>query len=297
MESKFIKKLNLPETLDLPECATFGVEIEFEDAGLSSVKDKVDEILNDNAPCKDWILKCDLSCGGEVVSPVLKDRIESYKKIKTACEIIKSCGGNISSKCAGHIHIGSNLLKDDIIYYLRLARLWTIFENEIVRFGLGEDENIRETMAYYSASSANLLRHIELLEQQKFGKCDFENFVRCFGFEKKLALSFYYLNKDKVFHTLEVRCPNGTLNPDIWKNNINFFVKFLVSCTDDSKDWDLIEKMFQEEKGIEFDDYFDVFESIEKADILSSFVFDKKMDKENFMLQYRKDSDKYQKRY
>lgn len=295
MDTTFVKQLRLPKTLNLPKEVTFGVEIEFENAKLSTLEQKITLSKMNNLISNDWKLKQDDSLvenskkgfGGELVSPVLNDQQEAYKQIRNACHIIETSDGKATDRCGGHIHIGSNLLEDDIKNYLRLARLWTVFENEIVRFGLGTDELPRESMAYYAQSSAKLLRHIELLEKQS-KNCNLDDFIRCYGFEKRVALSFFYLNKEKSFHTLEVRCPNGTIDPDIWKNNINFFTKFFLSCKDKRKDWNMIERMFQEKKNnMEIDEY-----NIDKARLLTDFVFNDEQDKNNFMLQYKKDRNK-----
>lgn len=301
MSSSFISDIKLPKVLDLPKNATFGVEIEFENAKLTDVEEKLKKAKDNNLLDINWKLKQDDSLhginaskgfGGEVVSPVLKDQIEAYKQIRNACHIIESCDGIATSKCGGHIHIGSNLLEGDVKNYSRLARLWTVFENEIIRFGLGEDDIPRDSMAFYASSSARLLCHIELLESEKYGPYTFENFIRCFALEKKLAMSFFYLNPDKPFHTIEMRSPNGTINPIIWKNNINFFVKLLASCTDEKKDWNMIYRLFDEEKKIEYNDYFDEIESLDKAKMLAKFIFNNERDIDNFMLQYKKDSNK-----
>lgn len=298
--NSFVNEIKLPKTLNLPSNATFGVEIEFENAALDAVEEKMNKAKNNNLLNDNWKLKQDdsLYCdrrfngfGGEIVSPVLTDQINAYKQIRNACHIIESSNGTITNRCGGHIHIGSKLLGDNIDNYLRLARLWTVFEKEIIRFGLGEDDIPRDSMRLYASSTANVLKNIELLENGRFGKCDFNNFVKCYGFEKKLVLSFFYLNEDKRFHTLEIRCPNGTINSIIWKNNINFFVKFITACNDNKKDWNLIERMFQKEKNKKFNVY-NVECDIDKAYLLAKFVFDNELDIENFMLQYKKDSNK-----
>lgn len=298
--NSFIDEIRLPKILNLPKEATFGVEIEFENATLDDIEEKMNRAKNNNLLNGDWKLKQEDSLyssrhfdgfGGEIISPILTDQIDVYKQIRNACHIIKSSNGVITNRCGGHIHIGSKLLDDNINNYLRLARLWTVFEKEIERFGFGEDDVPRDNMSFYASSTANLLKHIELLESGRFVKCNFNNFIRSYGIEKKLALSFFYLNEDKKFHTLEIRCPNGTINPIIWKNNINFFVKFFAACKDNKKDWNLIERMFQEEKNVTFDNC-NSENDIDKAYLLAKFIFNNEVDIDNFMLQYKKDSNK-----
>ncbi|HPF82985.1 MAG TPA: hypothetical protein PLV83_02295, partial [Bacilli bacterium] len=159
----------------------------------------------------------------------------------------------------------------------------------IMRFSAGEEDDIREGAYQYAKSSAQVLRHIDYFEKGKEVSCDFETFVRLFGSQKKMAISFFNLHKNRPFHTIEVRCPNGTINPLIWENNINFFTKLLLATTNNKKDWDLINYLYQESKNNCREDY--EF-NIDKATDLVDFVFDDEIDKNDFMIQYEKRNEK-----
>lgn len=298
MSISFIDKLNLPNKFDLPEYLTFGIEIEFENAKFSSVRSSLEELKTIGAINPNWQLKVELSLevfeesslGGEIVSPVLFDSEKAYEEIETICKMIIDMGGKITTRCGGHIHIGANVYKENLLYYGRLMRLWTIFEKEIVKFGFGEFDHARDTMEIYAYLPAPLFQHIDEFERGDFGKVDFDNFLKNFGFEKKLAISFYYLDKEQPINTIELRCPNGTLDYRVWKNNIYFFSKLILSCLDETKDWSLIEKMFQEEKTVSFEDYFYGTDSLDKAKFLANFIYGNELDIENFLLQYKKGS-------
>ena len=301
MDRCFIDKLNLPNKLNLPEDLTFGIEIEFENIKFSSVRTSLEELKRQGIIDSNWRLKAELSLdsygdnslGGEIVSPILVDSLKSYEEISIICKMLTDMNGRATTRCAGHIHIGANILEENLIYYSRLAKLWVVFENEIVKFGLGEFDYVRDTMASYAASATMFLRYVDDFEKGLFGDITFENFAKFFGMEKRLTISFYYLGKNKPINTIEIRCPNGTLDYRIWKNNINFFTKLVLACRDDNKDWNLIEKMFQEEKDIEYDDYSCEDNNLEKFRFLVDFIFDDELDIENFMLQYKNDSFKY----
>lgn len=295
--SFFINKLDLKDKLNLPDELTYGVEIEFEYAKYSSVKNVLEMLKEKNCVSEGWRLKSEPSLengeySGELSSPIFNDRQESYIEIENICQVLRYMDGRNTRRCAGHIHIGANILENNVDYYVRLAKLWTVFEAEIIRFGLGEYETSRDTMSKYAESSAPLLRHVEKFELGLFGNYSFENFVKCFGFEKKMAISFFYLKEDKPFHTIEIRCPNGTLDPRIWKNNINFFTKLILACRDNTKDWKKIITMYHKIKN-KCDSSAEISSDIEKAKFLAEFVFDDEKDISNFMLQYKKDSSKY----
>ena len=122
-----------------------------------------------------------------------------------------------------------------------------------------------------------------------FSELSLDDIFDDLGSDKNQALSFYNLRKYRDYHTLEVRCPSGTINPDIWKNNINFFLNLFLACKDDSKDWDMIDKKYEEVKKIKKLKHIIDYD-IEKAVELCDFVFDKTLDKHNFLTQYEKDS-------
>lgn len=289
----FASDLKIQKKLDVPKDITFGVEIEFEHAPISKVEAKVKRSKLDGLLSNGWVLKQDnslikykdsIGIGGELTSPILHNTIEDYKEIRNACHLIQVCGGLATENCGAHIHIGSQILENNKKYYLRLMKLWMIYENEIVRFALGEFSKKRPFMDFYAKTNSYIFRHVDLMEDLKLSDI-FENL----GSDKNQALSFYNLKKYRDYHTLEVRCPSGTINPDIWKNNINFFLNLFLVCKDDSKNWDMIDKKYKEiiklRKLVHIINY-----DIDKAVELCDFVFDKTLDKHNFLTQYEKDS-------
>ena len=292
MES-FATSLKLPKKLNMPNNFTFGVEIEFEKARIKNVEHKMIQSKLDGLLSKGWVLKQDnslckysdsIGIGGELTSPVLRDNVDSYKEIRNACHIVEQCDGLATENCGGHIHIGSKLLNNNKKYYIRLMKLWVIYENEIVRFSLGETLEKRPFLDYYAKSNFNLFSKAEVFEDSQFYEMMF-----VLGADKNMAMSFKNLAPYRDFHTVEIRCPNGTINPDIWKNNINFFAHLLLICKDETRDWDRIDKLYdtirKNNKEKHIVDY-----NIEKAVELSDFVFNDTIDKYNFILQYTKDS-------
>ncbi len=292
----FADSLKVQKKLDVPKNITFGVEIEFEHAPISVVETRVKRSKIAGLLSNGWVLKQDnslitykdsIGIGGELTSPVLHNTIEAYKEIRNACHLIQVCGGVATENCGAHIHVGSQILEDKKKYYIRLMKLWMVYENEIVRFALGESSTIRPLMDYYAKTNAYIFRHADLYEKEK--TCDVFEMFDSLGSDKKQALSLYNLKKYCEYHTLEVRCPSGTINPNIWINNINFFLNLFLACKDDSKDWDMIDKKYEEVKKIKKLKHIIDYD-IEKAVELCDFVFDKTLDKHNFLTQYEKDS-------
>lgn len=86
-------------------------------------------------------------------------------------------------------------------------------------------------------------------------------------------------------NTIEFRSPNGTLEPVIWQNNINFFTKMLIYCKSGDFDEDIVEKR------LEFNNqdlylYRQIF--LTQALELTDLIFDNNLDKIYFLRQYLK---------
>ena len=96
---------------------------------------------------------------------------------------------------------------------------------------------------------------------------------------------------DKVIfgNTIEFRCPNGSLNPIIWQNNVNLLVKLLEYTKDPKFNHDIIDKrqMINQTKYMNLYWYKEVF--LQQALELSDMIFDNNLDKIYFLKQYFKD--------
>ena len=289
----FVNSIKLPRKLNIPSDFTFGVEIEFEKAKLKEISSDVKKSKINGVLSKGWKLKQDnsltmykntIGIGGELISPVLNNSMENYKELRNACHVIERCGGEATRNCGGHIHIGSKVLEDNLKYYIRLMKLWVIYEDEIVRFGLGESDKKRPLLDYYAKPSFNMFANAI-----DFNDSLFQEIVEHTSKEKYMAISFYNLKPCSDIHTIEIRCPNGTINPIIWKNNINFFAHLLLVCKDETRDWELIDRLYK--KLTRKAKYYHVIGyDIKKAIELSNFVFNDELSKDNFLIQYEKDS-------
>ena len=288
---KWVRDFEYRKSLNIPSDITYGIEIEFSNANRLVIANRLLELFNEGKLIKPWNVKEDKSLysdftnfsyeTGEATSDILTDKEVCWDEIELVCDEIIKNGGMVNSKCAGHIHIGANILEDNLKYYIRFAKLWTIYEDIILRFSAGSSEKVRDGVFKYAKSNVPVFKHIGLFED---GLRDFEKFKYAYSTSKHLAVSLRNLDPKRPIKTIEVRCPNGTLDHGIWQNNINFFIKFLLACKDDLKDWERINAEFIIEKDLESDVIFDY----EKAKKLSDFIFSDEVDKENFLKQYIK---------
>ena len=96
--------------------------------------------------------------------------------------------------------------------------------------------------------------------------------------DKYQAVNFRHYDTLK---TIEFRCPNGTLNPVIWQNNINTVTKLMLAARNKKIDEDFLDYKLEKEP--------DKFTLLPKALELADIIFDNDLDKMYFLKQYKKD--------
>ncbi len=286
-------KLKYRDKLDLPKFVTFGVEIEFEDANTESVKRRLyldfPEWKFDRDPSVTTLDLNDESLGGEVISPVLKDNDSNWQEIFKVCSLLDRCGASISDLSGGHIHFGTQVLGYNKKYWLNLIKLWIIYEPLIYRFSFGERLGPRAGIFKFAVQLDKvLLKNLSSFENS----VNLYELLSYFPIDKYYSFNTCYVNPVKKGiiegNTVEVRCPNGTVNPVIWQNNINFFAKLFLYCSDNNFDSEFINyKLDYLKDGIIHYDYNDIY--IDEALELSDLVFSRELDKLYFLKQYLKD--------
>ena len=296
-ELKLRDKLGVGDT-------TFGVEIEFDDALLENIKDAIgkEKNLEQEALFKyeNWIVASETSItrrevlgliGGEATSPVFKDEYKSYKEISDICEIIKALGGCASDLTAAHIHIGSDILEDNPKYLSNLIKLWISYEDIIYKFGYNGDRPRKSINSY----AYPFYPYIN--ELNKFYKCNSVlDILRIVGNERVYGINFKnykdsYRKYGRRLNTIEVRCPNGTLDPIVWQNNINFFIKLFLYAKSESFDNKLINSRIKlSNYPSRCNDATAIFaiKDLSKATELSDMIFTDDIDKKRFIKQYKR---------
>lgn len=268
---------------------TFGVEIEFVGKNCDNLEKNIsiEQLQNFRYETK-YDFNTNKTYGGEMVSKVLKDQMEDWKQLKEMCEFLVENNYLIDNRCGGHIHIGSQALSSSKALK-RLIKIWSMFEDIIYYFSC-TGGNFRPSMESFASPLALKMRQI-LLNKNKI---NIKNIHEYFPDYKRSAIDFtrtYDLRREKRCNTIEFRCPNGTLDYIIWQNNINFFIKLLSRCNKGGN-FDIIDKYIKEQKFAtgNLNDYQKI--NIDKAIVLSDFIFNKEEDKKNFLKQYIKNNQK-----
>lgn len=286
----FVNKYQLSyrDFLVLKRDSSFGLEIEFK---VNNYKNFQSIKLN-----KKWILvKEQFKNGLEVVSPVLSDVSKSWNGLNDVCDVLDKVG-KISKDCGAHIHIGTQVLGNNSDAWLNFIKIWAVFEPIIIRFSDGEYASSRACLYDYSKYLRNNFINIYKAYENKYN-FDIKDFIKDTGCINKLnAINFKNVtsvSKIEKGNTIEIRCPNGSLNPIVIQNNVNLFVKLLEACGSNRINEDLLEKMYKKTKNIiyETNGYDEL--NIELALGFADIVFENNLDKIYFLRQYLKNNEVY----
>lgn len=295
-ETAFIMR----DRINIDSKNTFGIEVEFENVNLDTIKyGKKWQVKEDNTTTKKINGS---SIGGEVSSPILRDNEECWKDIEHVCHYLSKKGAVATFATGGHIHIGAQVLKDDPNNIRKLLKQWELFEDIIYSFSSGRDKELRSSVAVQAKKISPKLKRIRYT---KYGYSKYQTFYDWYRFLKKFQLDkFDGLNfknykdcKEDYNNTIEIRCPNGTIDSVIWQNNINFFIKFFEHCCGENFDEEYIDYLLYKKETIESENAYDMFH-VEDSLKLVDLIFKERIDKIMFLKQYLKifDNDK-QKQY
>ncbi len=283
----------------------FGIEIEFDEVSLMRITLKIKELYDNNILTKKddynypyWNVvedesitytKQGLEFGGEVVSPILT--LDEKDEIKLICDALYKAQAVASRRCGGHIHFSSDILENNPKYFYNLMLLWSAYEDVIYKFGYnGEGPRI-------PTSSFATPIYLDFEYKKPFIKtasCIEEIFHNC-KFKKNYGLNFcnffHSFIDDGYKSTIEVRSPNGTIDYDVWINNINFFMHLFQFAKSNNLDIEKLEYMIFDNNYppllYEAVNYFNNV-NIGKAYELANMIYDKTSDKEKFIKQYKK---------
>ena len=276
--NEFIRLLDLflleyREELCLPIYVTFGTEIEFIPYDYKKFRRDFYSVNFKlvNETTKEGML--------EAISPIMRDKKEKWTELKDVVDYIKARGVS-NMDTGGHIHFGSHILKNED-KITNFFKLWCAFEKVIYRFGYGEYLSARNNILKHSKPLAFLKRDLAFSDFETIKK---ELLDKTYGFTLYAFDGSYFSNNN----TIEIRCPNGTLEEAIWQNNINFFARLLLYASSASFDEELINNRL---KNFETrHPYISTFDEIyfEDAILLCDLIFDKAIDKIYFLKQYLK---------
>lgn len=280
--------LTLRDSLGLGYDVTFGFEIEFEDAMKERIEQKLDDYFKQFQE-EAWVIAKDLTCGFEVRTDVLIDNKRNWQDIKEVCKIVNK-DAFISDKCGGHIHVGAQAIGSNLNTWLNFLKIWSTYENIIFRFTSGEFLATRPGASVYACPLSNTFWNI--YNKALHEELSVNEIIKLVG-KKRNAINFLNINDLESFdhyNTIEFRCPNATLNPVIWQNNLNLFSKLIMRCKSEIDD-ELINKRHNELIKNEVYDNLKIYNetiNLKQALEFCDLVFTNNLDKVYFLKQYLK---------
>lgn len=279
--------LELRNCLGFEDYITFGLELEFENA----MRNRIENKLNEYQLANTWELKSDgsLTNGAEINSPILKDKRDSWFNLKKVCSIINE-NATIGTNSGGHIHIGTQIIGGKTDSWLNFIKLWSVYENIIYRFVYGDFLNARPSMSRYAEPMTKDFWN-DYQKLKDYGQLEMRNIINRIAHRRYQAVNFNNVsdfNNMSKKNTIEFRCPNSTIDPVIWQNNVNLFVNILVYSKSTRYNDDIVQKRrnINEDKYSSLKWYGEIY--LQQALELCDMLFTNNFDKIYFLRQYLK---------
>lgn len=229
LKQHFLVKNRNYSKIGIDSNITIGIEIETEGIMSAEIK-KIKKFLTRNEKNCTWSVKNDVTLdnGAEVVSPIMTDNLDDIDDIYIVCEILKRCKQEVNEDCAGHIHLGANYLTSKESY----ANLFEIFGNtERILYLISNKENQiprLDVVNYADSISHKFSKAIKKGSINLEDEEDLNQFVE--GLQRVQESKFSSINLLNIYNeknTIEFRMPNGTLDPDVWIENIRLFGRII----------------------------------------------------------------------
>lgn len=294
------------ETIGLNDKYKFGTELEFNDVYLLDVEKEfhakttlpVEYLLHHksihNLLFDKWYIDEDSTVtqgekntafGGEISSKILTDTKEEWLELKKICEILKNLGATIGNNCSNHIHIDLSNIKNENYFFEVLSKLIALYENYIKYFYMGDDYFVRPSSHVYAKDlDFYLLNYInEINFQDQYAIYQFRKCNNITYFTNRDAINLQNYNDKK---RIEIRYPNGTLNPKTIQNNINFSLKLIDAINREVFDPVELTRKIEDYKKIYFNRWMENTANHEDFTYLAKTISTSEEDINDFMTQY-----------
>ena len=278
----------------------FGVEIEFYGSFINGPsREDVKYILKKEGYIdlgwevkKEEVMDCDEPSDycGEVTSPILFNNIDDLKDLKNVLKLIRNTGARSNQRCGAHIHFDAERLTHDNVRALQnLLLLQMCYEDIIFKFAAGKMENIRRSAHSHAAPLIEKISN-ENIKKYLYEDIDYYEFYYSFVEGVQNSSRNFSLNLSNLrpsgLNTVEFRIPDGTLDENIWFNNINVFglmIDYAIKMDSDEKDY--LYKEIKRKKAIGFDPEFT---NLDKAKEFINKIKKNEEDEISFLKQYQK---------
>ncbi|MDY3800718.1 MAG: amidoligase family protein [Bacilli bacterium] len=230
------------ENINISNDIKFGCEIEFNSPyNIKEINTQKNKI---NSEFKIEYDSC-ISNIKEAISPILT--VEKINELKQCLELINMYKGYIKGNEGAHIHFDSSIVSKE--NFSTMLKMWYLSEPVIYEFSKCDCDKLRKDYYTYAHELGNTLKSlIKCYDNRAIGIGYFRTF------HKNNGLNLYnYVTNNCIKNTLEVRTPNGTLNYEIWLNNIEFFASLFMYCNN-IENKELIEYLFKKDEFLNSDE-------------------------------------------
>ena len=163
----------------------------------------------------------------EASSPILSDCDADIQDICRVCTLLKNGGLEVEDNCGGHVHIGANYLTTKESYQ-RLIELWCNCEKIIFEICDEPYSVKRFTYDDYATPISGILKEGEIEDKQNLNKDEFIAQLQSIQGDRYKSINF--ANVGKEVSTIEFRIPNGSLDPNVWIENIRLFGRMMQTA-------------------------------------------------------------------
>lgn len=211
-ENKKYSKIGLPPDM------TAGIEIEAEGMWAELLIILQKNIL-------DWKIKDDYSLdeGIEITSPHMRDREEDVKEIYQITSMMKEFGFEESERCGAHVHIGADYL-DKLEEYKELFEIYGNAEKILYLISNKPGELPRSAIKAYAMPNSSKWTPMSKNPETKDEFLDIAKDIQ--GHSKKCAINIKNVGSIGK-NTVEFRLANGTLDGNVWVENIRLFGRIM----------------------------------------------------------------------
>lgn len=172
--------------------------------------------------------------GNEFSSPILSNNNEGVNDIYRTCNFLKANKQKVSRLDGGHIHFDAAFMKDRNAYinllelYFSTEKLLYIISNEK---GTKPREETVLDCGYAKPLSKMFFDRCQEMNEEEIETLkylndkEFINKIKVLQETRNFGINFSNVDDGSKMdiNTIEFRMPNGTINPDVWIENINLF--------------------------------------------------------------------------
>lgn len=258
-----------------------------------------------------WTINTEEYCSGELSSPIFTNTEESFKEIYDIYTMLKNNNYGINENCSGQLSIGGDIFEGKLENVISFLKLYSLYEPELIGISKGDLKTLRKKIFDYAPPISH--RILPLLASGDYPKVggdkELEKFLDSVPtyhiFERSLTYKHNAINFEVLKlsggdkNRIELRYPNGTLNPIIFQNNVNIISRLCLTAVNKKSE---VDKLFNKYKVVELmrckkyqqkkiNNLFmkPIFKikdkEMDKIISLADFIFDNDIDKMNLIKQ------------